>query len=988
MDKCIENIEECKSQIIEEICAIQEPTPAHITHTLDLYYELDCLGEQARIQFENRKGVDLSEKACILKYEIYHYAKITQNTYLLDLIHYFDTQFTEFQRYKIPTNIQLNYTNLSKQNLLGTISYSMNPYGLDQTPAWVYDFEQKGSNVGTKPILPSCVDTLNRKMYFYCRTTCCGIHQFDLLKHSVVDIIPFPHEPKGICVDLDFLYVLTCEGRPITNGMMKINISTKTVIKKWSEKTRPEFFGFETDGTDSLFTLRRSSLCVFSKTTLSQLRELKLAQNPKFSGKINTFSIFSNSVYILPEDIQFDILVYSLSNAFSMQHPISDASSGVPINSQLKRSKAFRDLVIANLKQIIQLTTALQSNKTLPNPVTFAKKLRAKSLATLEKWKEKYGMHYPRLRVAYRYIQGRKSHTIGQSGIPNVHQIRQEHQDRVRKALIKRDIEHISAEFDEVSLSIDETVHECGSCFELLVPRLADFDFRNIPVRGSELIIDEILSDEDTNILHNIPGNSILNSSSINDFNSSEVTAKIDHVPVVITGELNEMNPESTVLTCSGMKTSEIENPELDTDNSIKYDCSNSNLETEKNSDSIAAISEAKQSSEIVSNSDSEFSDSDDEDWEIVLPEIKAFNDYFDRLYQDFRMEIDLSKEKIQIILSPDNECIIEKLRNSLKSISIRLLPLILKWLNTIGISGNADLLTKVLDLKTKLLNVIHKAEVIELFNTDFNQIIPILPDSYSKLDNIDELSNNSKDNCTNTLIDPTSFGAQLTIGQRTNSNFNEPFLIGDDVMNPNQYLDYSLWDKGDKVANLPRYEGLHSYWVAEPENNQPSEAAIGMMQNRAFTYSEKFTPVFHTCDAPIGVNKFCKRKDRVKCPFHGKIVPRDEDGNALHGNSQIPQNSIQEPLGENIQDLIEDFPTLRRILTKVKSNKQNKNRKTNNKVRLISVCDFKNTKRRRLERILLKMERNLASSDQVKREMLEKNRANFPYNFNYAHNP
>ena len=309
MERFTQNVDEIKTEIIRELCSIQKPTPIHITHCLDLFYELNCLIEQVSSEFQIRDGIDLSERGCILKTRIYHYASFAENTFL-SRVHYLDTQLTYFQRFLIPTNIQLNF---SRHNPIGTLNYSLSPYGLDATPAWFFDIDKKGSNVNTRPTLPCCIDSVNHKLYFYCETTTRGFHVFDLRKHSLTNIIPFAYEPYGVCVDSDYLYALAIEGRPYSNGIMKLEIKSNLIVKKWLERSKPEFLGFETDAND-LYTLRGNSLCVFSKNALSQLRELKFARKPSFTGKVKDFSLYSGNVYILPQDVRFDVLVYSLTN--------------------------------------------------------------------------------------------------------------------------------------------------------------------------------------------------------------------------------------------------------------------------------------------------------------------------------------------------------------------------------------------------------------------------------------------------------------------------------------------------------------------------------------------------------------------------------------------------------------------------------------------------------------------------------------------------
>ena len=312
MESCLVNLEECKSEIIDELITISEVKLIHLAQILELFYELNKLAHQVVVNIENRNGVDLSEEGCLLKYEIYQYAKFSRATFLTH-IHYLETELNSFQRCPIPTNISLNFQEISDTNLVATIDYSLNPFGFDHNPAWIFEINGRLSTHNFRGrVLHSAIDYLTHKLYFYCITTQRGIHEFDLSKHSLTDIIPFSYEPYGICVDSLYVYVLAFEGRPFSNGIMKIDKNTKQIIKKWSERTKPEFIGFETDGVDSLYTLRGNSLCIFSKITLSQLRELRLTNKLKHTDKVKGFSIFQNFLYIMPHDVLFDILVYSL----------------------------------------------------------------------------------------------------------------------------------------------------------------------------------------------------------------------------------------------------------------------------------------------------------------------------------------------------------------------------------------------------------------------------------------------------------------------------------------------------------------------------------------------------------------------------------------------------------------------------------------------------------------------------------------------------
>ena len=49
---------------------------------------------------------------------------------------------------------------------------------------------------------------------------------------------------------------------------------------------------------------------------------------------------------------------------------------------------------------------------------------------------------------------------------------------------------------------------------------------------------------------------------------------------------------------------------------------------------------------------------------------------------------------------------------------------------------------------------------------------------------------------------------------------------------------------------------------------------------------------ITRTCRAPMGLpnGKLCPRMDKIKCPFHGKIVDRDVNGAVVDRSSAAPR--------------------------------------------------------------------------------------------------
>ena len=684
-------------------------------------------------------------------------------------------------------------------------------------------------------------------------------------------------------------------------------------------------------------------------------------------------------------EITFNLLITQLQ----FHHAQIRFAAFIVIEHLFIRSRIFRDLLVAKLKLIIQLTTGIQSSASLPGPKIFAEKLCAKSLTTMEKWMTIYGIHYPRLRVAFKYIQVNKNSTNNFHVLSNVHQIQQDYQERIRKAFLKKEVEKISCEMDEVFSNIDEVLQECNTCFELLIPKLSEFassenictDFKTENITSKhECLGKEIYgtSNVGDNITMCFTSSNFKNRSLLYSSNQSQCLSISYNIKENLNSEIqnkeNEMNTDLFQPTSSynPHKSQSIEK-------FVSERCSGNEKE------SLPFIW-YDQSSPEEFFSDSNVSDSEEDNWEVVIPLLPQINEYPEDMYKELRLEIDLSKQKIQIILSSDNECILEKLQNLLKTLILRLSPLINKWLTAIGKSDSSNLFSNVIPYKIKIDNAIEKAKLLEIVNVDLNQRYSLLTNSLDQVEN--KYLTESLASEDYAPFDPTTFQAQPYINPHSTSSFDNNFIIENDLQLPNFHKKdlFSQWEKDTKIEQLPRYEGYHSYWVTEPENGLPSDAAIGMLQNRIFTYSEEFKPVLHTCDASIGNGKFCKRRDRLKCPFHGNIHARNTLGKPLEESYNISSiSSVDDDYSYNLEGNVGNIPNLRNILGKISNKKRGKIYLANKKMQILYHKQFKKFNRPKLEKILLNKRQLLKESELLKSEMLERNKANFIHNFNYS---
>uniref|UniRef100_A0A673JFW0 UV-stimulated scaffold protein A n=1 Tax=Sinocyclocheilus rhinocerous TaxID=307959 RepID=A0A673JFW0_9TELE len=88
--------------------------------------------------------------------------------------------------------------------------------------------------------------------------------------------------------------------------------------------------------------------------------------------------------------------------------------------------------------------------------------------------------------------------------------------------------------------------------------------------------------------------------------------------------------------------------------------------------------------------------------------------------------------------------------------------------------------------------------------------------------------------------------------------------------------VDLYYWGEEQPTAGkIIKNASQHQFWVP----HEVEEEVSAEMKSRIITFAGKCKPVEHKCKAPMPNGSLCERQDRVKCLFHGRIIPRDELG-------------------------------------------------------------------------------------------------------------
>ncbi|CAL8356858.1 unnamed protein product [Merluccius merluccius] len=102
--------------------------------------------------------------------------------------------------------------------------------------------------------------------------------------------------------------------------------------------------------------------------------------------------------------------------------------------------------------------------------------------------------------------------------------------------------------------------------------------------------------------------------------------------------------------------------------------------------------------------------------------------------------------------------------------------------------------------------------------------------------------------------------------------------------------LDLYYWgQKQPNAGKIIKSTSQHRFWVPnEVDEETENQEVLAESRNRYISFPGKFTPVSHHCNASLGNGKLCPRQDRVKCPFHGVIIPRDAQGQPSRAEDRV----------------------------------------------------------------------------------------------------
>ncbi|XP_051146036.1 UV-stimulated scaffold protein A homolog [Andrographis paniculata] len=293
-----------------------------------------------------------------------------------------------------------------------------------------------------------------------------------------------------------------------------------------------------------------------------------------------------------------------------------------------------------------------------------------------------------------------------------------------------------------------------------------------------------------------------------------------------------------------------------------------------------------------------------DEDMSLAPMDEEEMEEYRNPELRQIR--IDSLKEGEKVQENSENKVVFDALRESYKVLMTKHLAFIQESISVLIRVETTDnrfidaALKDLIDIRNIIQSTIRKCEesgctlpkitpaeedvvweegIIETF--DHGKLGPSLSRSSNEQDPY--IGGSSREaECSNNLSRVDAKESNAKTGNESNP-LRSKLLTEAPVLNWGSFLD-SWGSDRDVLANQRGLE-LEGHWGRVDHDAVIPAEKIAELNVRAFVYEEKPVDI-KPCRAPLRKGGLCQRMDLRVCPFHGPIIPRDDEGKPMEENS------------------------------------------------------------------------------------------------------
>ncbi|NWJ04622.1 UVSSA protein, partial [Crypturellus undulatus] len=675
------------------------------------------------------------------------------------------------------------------------------------------------------------------------------------------------------------------------------------------------------------------------------------------------------------------------------------------------RSHQFRTFIISDLQEFLELTVGIDHEQPLPPPKDVAQKLRRAAIKAVQDWHEKYGEAYKKLSLGYHFLKENKKVDFQDVSARTLAERRREEEKQKRlDNIYKEKTKKAEKEMAEMSQEIADTLTEMENCFRLLMPDPFDFTVNDTELEASKQMTaseDKPASPSSSRIASHQSyfghvddeqpccSKDLLSVSQCfktdRNENMNEEQEKRDQKELE-GGTHSELGSDIPPLSDDDYQTFVRNHGLISHKYTLDLEISTADIKVHENEDNTAIINNVMDAHRLLRNK--------------FLPTVQSWIQLFTRVgINDDRLRCAIDfKNKLEIAMKKYKEMNIsvkERKRKVMKA------------------SDDDD------DDDDEFVEVPEKEgyepHIPDHLREEYG-LEPLSPPSTQGRKapvGRAPLSSRAQPKGNEDELDPTCAAATLKLIRdqlpklpppyTSNSATTEQAALEEPDSKKRKRaeerakapilpfgLDLHYWGQDQPSAGkILKLSSQHRFWAPneveeEVENKEISE----MLKTRYITFAGEFEPVKHKCRAPMPNGGLCERQDRVKCPFHGKIIPRDESGIPLNSEDRAREEKMRfekqaaQPEWRDPEFMREVEAATGVDLGSSKNNEKG-GKKKGKKKKYPNLTDLKqqaNTSRSRLEKKVFNkgaMKRVVKAMNRVDQRKHEK----FANQFNYALN-
>ncbi|KAJ3052531.1 hypothetical protein HK097_006097 [Rhizophlyctis rosea] len=135
---------------------------------------------------------------------------------------------------------------------------------------------------------------------------------------------------------------------------------------------------------------------------------------------------------------------------------------------------------------------------------------------------------------------------------------------------------------------------------------------------------------------------------------------------------------------------------------------------------------------------------------------------------------------------------------------------------------------------------------------------------------------------------------------------------------------DLYYWDKKEVLLNQTGFEIVHFTGVGDGNKFMP-ESMLSELRKRKRHVETKLPEKIPACRAPLKRGGLCPRRDLRRCPIHGPIVPRDDEGEPLDAPKPTQPRAPWQEAEEEVRKALDMQAALAKLEQKGKTKRRKK---------------------------------------------------------------